>query len=228
MMPVRPERGVGRMLAALTRDSRTWLDTGIVTDVQPDRRWGRRLFLTLADGRPVEARPAWLHADGGRGEFDEIAKGAEFLVFFPGGDVNAGIAFGSPASSEQGPGEGWDGTHEINGVPLYVREQGDTVEGVLRRELLDDLSTHLGDVSALAQALATAGAAATAAATMPTVTLANVAALAVATANALGGVTTAAAALKASTDAMKVRVDAAKAGEGGAPFVSTFLKVRDS
>jgi len=211
-----PGVGLQRSLGGLARDPRGWVHTGIVTDVQTDSRWGYRLFLTLTDGRPVEARPGWFGADGGRGDFHRIAVGAEMVVLCPDGDANAAIAAIFPASSEQGPGEDWNGTREINQVPLYVREQGDDVEGVLRRELLDDLHTHVGDVKALAAALVTAATAAAAAAALPTVTLANVAAVALGAANALAGVLVKATALQASAAAMETTLASAKAG-GPAP-----------
>jgi hypothetical protein len=226
---IRPERGIGRMLAGITRDPRTWLDIGHVTDVQSDRRWGYRLFLTLADGREIEARPGWIGNDDGRGEFWRIAKGAEVVVVFPGGDINAGIATPiGPASSAQSPGDGWDGTHDINGVPLYVREQGDTVEGVLRRELLDYLLGLTTDINGLADAIESTATSALAAAGTPPVTLANCISAIVAINTNIASLLGAATALKVTSQVVAETLDTSRQGEGGAPFVSTLLKVRDS
>lgn len=147
-LPVqRSAQDLQTLIRLLAADNREWVVSGIVQTSAIDASWGLRLTVTLPDGRDVECRPLWLGADGGAGQVWDIPKGAEVLIFCPGGDVNAGVALLGPASTQQHPADDWNRENAIY-PDVYIGEKGHQRERVLTRTLLDDLAEYLTDLIA--------------------------------------------------------------------------------
>lgn len=230
----RPRASLLDLIRQMSADPREWCDSGIITEASDDAEWGLRLVVQLRDGRPCECRPLWLGADGATGLFISYRVGAEVLVLFPGGDVNAGVAVLGPANTHQRPADEWSGAPEVN-PSLYVGDKAASREGVLLRTLLDDLSTYLGDLhtflGAVRLAAGTSGSAVTDPAYLAAVTVitgidpafGTVAGAITAIGGAVSGLNASATALQTQAAAWKVLVDQSKAEGGAGPYASTHL-----
>lgn len=186
---------------------------GVVTRVEDDDAWGRRLTVELDDGRTVHAQP--LHVGTGARSVYVDVKVDDLCVAIPiGGSARDWIAIVAGCfEASPPPDEVASSTATLlYGPTVEAREAGgDAVEGVVLRSFLDDLSTHLGDV---------ANAATTVAGSTPPATLPEVAAFCAEVIAAFATIATSAGTLKGKADTARN----ANAGKGGAPHVSPVLR----
>lgn len=201
--------GLQAGLSRLTRDYREWALTGLVVEIRRPAGAAPTLVVELADGRQVEARPAYAP-----GDYTPHDVGDEVLAVFDAGETGGAIVLARPVGGQQLPPDEVDDTRRYLFAPhVEVRSAtGQGVDGVVLRELLDDLSEVLTGLQAVVAAL-DAGAPGSAAANAAMLT-------AMKTASATAGLSDKLATLKANTDT-------SRDGQGTAPYCSPVLRATD-
>ncbi len=145
-----------RSVEALAADGRGWVAVGLVTAADADSDRGYLLTVELQpSGREVLARLV------GRRLLLSAAVGDEVLVLFPDGDPNRAVAFPSElVSSAAGLPSSWTngGPQVVDSAGLEVRgASGDTVQKVVTEDLLPKIAGAMGEMVAMAGALASLG-----------------------------------------------------------------------
>lgn len=186
---------------------------GIVTAVEEDDAWGRRLSVELDDGRTVHAQP-WYLGTGARGVFPDIKAGDVCLAIPVNGNARDWIALvGGCFESSSPPNEVRNSTATLlYGPAVEARSAGgEQVQGVVVRQFLNDLSATVGDAIDALTPVATS---------TPPTDVASLIAF-------CGKVTAAAVAVNVALSTLKTKLDqatAAQSGKGGAPFCSPVLR----
>ena len=131
-------------------DRRQPVIRGVVEAVE-----GRTVRVALPDGRVVPAAPVAL-AGGGRGMYHRYAVGDDVLLFCDQGDPNGAACLSQPRTAAQ------DAPAEVDNAGLYIYEdvvevraaEGDDVQGVVMRPVLDGLHAAYGAISDLLDVMA--------------------------------------------------------------------------
>lgn len=145
-----------RSVETLASDGRGWVAVGLVTAAATDADRGYLLTVDLQpSGREVQARLV------GRRLLLSASVGDEVLVLFPDGDPNRAIAFPSElVSSAAGLPSSWTngGPQVVDSAGLEVRgAAADTVQKVVTEDLLPKIAGAMGEMVAMAGALASLG-----------------------------------------------------------------------
>lgn len=175
---------------------------------------GRVVQVRTPDGRLIPAAPLAL-VGGGKGVYHRYASGDDVVLLCDQGDPNGAVCLSSPRT------EGQDAPGEVDHEGLYIYEdrvevraaEGDDVQGVVMRPVLDGLYSALGAVSDLLDVLAAPG-------TPPGSAAQNAALLtAVRTQIGLPAAGTAAVLSNVLND-----LDTSRAGQGTGPYCSDVLR----
>lgn len=192
------------------RDHREWVLTGIVED-----RDGYMLTVRLTDGRPVEARAVHPSPGTGRGLFWRVTVGTEVMVLLDHGQPGGAMAWPSVAGPAQDLPSDVDSDDVLYLYDTHVEvrsAEGQGVDGVVLRSLLDDLVDVTADLSAIMVAL-------TNSLTPPGTAVQNAAIL---TAMRLAGAT-----IVEKLATLNAGLNTSRAGQGVAPYCSPVLRATD-
>lgn len=175
---------------------------------------GRVVQVRVPDGRLIPAAPLAL-VGGGKGIYHRYATGDDVVLLCDQGDPNGAVCLASPRTAGQ------DAPDEVDHEGLYIYEdrvevrsaEGDDVQGVVMRPVLDGLYSALGAVSDLIDVLASPE--------TPPGTAAQNAALLTAVRAQIGlpAVGTAAVLSNVLND-----LDTSRAGQGTGPYCSDMLR----
>lgn len=202
--------GAANGLRGVVKDLREWVTTGIVT-----ARDGYMLTVDLTDGRPVEARAVHPSPGSGRGMFWRVSVGTEVMVLLDHGQPGGAMAWPSPAGPAQDlPSDvADDDVLYLYDTHVEVRSaEGQGVDGVVLRSLLDDLVGMTTDLAAVMVAL-------TDPLTPPGTALQNAA--------ILTAMRTAGATIVEKLATLNGRLNTSRAGQGVAPYCSPVLRATD-
>ena len=122
---------------------------GVVFDREDDDTFGV-ILRVRAGGREYDCRPCFVGAVGLQGRYDPVPDGAQVLVVLPNGSAQSALAIvGIPSEASPVPAD-YDGAKTVSyGLVEHRADAGATVEGVLLRPLLDDLSALVGAMQAM-------------------------------------------------------------------------------
>lgn len=202
--------GPANGLRSALRDNREWVTTGIVT-----ARDGYMLTVDLTDGRPVEARAVHPSPGSGRGLFWRVTVGTEVAVLLDHGQPGGAMAWPSVASPAQDlPSDvADDDVLYLYDSHIEVRSaEGQGVDGVVLRAMLDDLVGVTTDLAAVMVALTNS--------LTPPGTAGQNAAI-------LGAMRTAGANIVEKLATLNGRLNTSRAGQGTAPYCSPVLRATD-
>ena len=175
---------------------------GVVFDREDDDTFGVILRVRAGE-REYDCRPCFVGAVGLQGRYDPVPDGAQVLVVLPNGSAQSALAIvGIPSEASPVPSD-YDGSKTVSyGLVEHRADAGATVDGVLLRPLLDDLSTFLGAINTLANTVAL----------LPAATGVD--------ATVVNGLKTAIGSLSTAASNLKTPIDTSKAGSGTAPHCS--------
>ena len=122
---------------------------GVVFDREDDDTFGVILRVRAGE-REYDCRPCFVGAVGLQGRYDPVPDGAQVLVVLPNGSAQSALAIvGIPSEASPVPAD-YDGAKTVSyGLVEHRADAGATVEGVLLRPLLDDLSALVGAMQAM-------------------------------------------------------------------------------
>lgn len=202
--------GPANGLRSVTKDLREWVLTGIV-----EARDGYMLTVRLTDGREVEARAVHPSPGTGRGLFWLVTVGTEVEVSFDHGQTSGAMARPSPASPAQDLPSDVDSDDVLYLYDNHVEvrsAEGQGVDGIVLRSLLDDLVDVTTDLAAVMVALTSPDS--------PPGTAVQNAAL-------LTEMRTAGATIVTKLATLNTRLNTSRAGQGVAPYCSPVLRATD-
>ena len=169
--------------------------------------FGKVVRVRLPDGREVDCRAMFVGAYGVNGTFRPLPDSGTALVFLPGGSTASASAI--VGIQTDGVPSDYNGSKTVTyGLEERRAAEGATVDGVIVRPFLDDLSAFLGAIYTLAGIVNLLPAAAG-----PDATTIN-------------GLKTAILSLNTAASTLKVSVDTSKAGSGTAPHCSGVLRAQ--